>query len=156
VTPILDANDYAMVRAAIGVEVDARALPDDIIALPIYQGAAEIWAHGLDEDWAARTGDERTALKCGVALKTASLLVTAMPFLIEETFGRTQGFRRQEVDIDKLAAFLNSRASGFLLGYLDPGYDVATEVAYAMPATFTVGHGYRTEWWPGQLWPFIQ
>jgi hypothetical protein len=39
--PILDTSDWPAVRAALDIELDATVLPDDTIALSIFQGEAE-------------------------------------------------------------------------------------------------------------------
>lgn len=138
---ILHEEDFEMVRKAIGVEVKARILPSPTIALPIYQGAAERWARETDPNLDENLTDEKKAqvIKNAVALKTASLLVIAFPFLMQEQFGRGSGFTRQAVDRDQLAESLASRAGDELNSYLNPG---GNSTASFLPA-FALASGRR-------------
>lgn len=140
---ILGEPDFELVRKAIGVEIKERALPNSTIALSIYRGAAERWARAtdpnLETNLAGDNEDIKAAIVNAVALKTASLLVIAFPFLTQETFGRGSGFTRQAIDKEQLAESLASRASDELQSYLNPG---GTSTASFLPA-FTVAPGYR-------------
>lgn len=140
---ILSEDNLEMVRKAIGVEVDARVLPDSTIGLPIYQGAAERWARGLDSTLdtklAGSDEDIKAAIINAVALKTASLLVMAFPFLTQEQFGHGSGFTRQTINKEQLAESLASRAVEEINSYLNP---TGTPASAFLPA-FTVARSCR-------------
>lgn len=138
--PILTEENLELVRKAIGVELTEDDLPDNVIALPIYQGRAETWATKIDPQIADRVDEELQQAQNAIAFKTAAFLVTAMPFLTEETFGVREGYRRQEVDTQKLAEALASAAQAELDAYLNP--DGGSASTSFLPA-FTVASGYR-------------
>ena len=54
---ILDYSHYPAIRAAIDTSLDSEALPDDVISLPIYAGAADAEVETRDPLWATRQGD---------------------------------------------------------------------------------------------------
>ncbi|HMV50853.1 MAG TPA: hypothetical protein PLD20_24410 [Blastocatellia bacterium] len=142
--PILAEENFEAVRMAIAVELSEDDLPNAVIALPIYQGVAERWARSVDSTIETRlqngTEDEKAAALNGVIFKTASLLVSALPFLQREEFGPGEGFTRQKVDKGQLAESLAARAAAELDSYLNPGGNTTT--AAFLPA-FAVAPGYR-------------
>lgn len=141
---ILAEEDLDAVRWAIAVELTADDLPNHVITLPIYQGVAERWAKSVDptiEDRLANgTQDQKNAALNAVIFKTASLLVSALPFLQREDFGPGEGFTRQKVDKGELAESLAARAAAELDSYLNPG---GTTTSAAFLPAFAVAPGYR-------------
>ncbi|MGE0131872.1 MAG: hypothetical protein AB7U82_27630 [Blastocatellales bacterium] len=136
---ILTNAQYVEVRAAIGVDISARDLPDRIIKLDLYQGEAERWARKLDVDASTRTGDTLRQLQTAIVLKIASVIIKAMPHLLEESFAVGENSRRQEVDVDARAEELAMRALDTINGYLNP--DNVTESA--LPVFFDKACGRR-------------
>lgn len=137
---ILGQEHFDAIRKAISLELTAKEIPDEVIALPIYQGTAERWAALIDPAIATRQNAELEAAQNAVILKTASLLVAALPILEREEFGPGEGFTRQKVDRAKTAEQLASRAQSELDSYL-LGAD-STASATFLPV-FAVGSGGR-------------
>lgn len=141
---ILTTPDLESVRKAIGIEVTSSQLPDTVISLAIYEGAAALWAKGVDPDvlttFASGTDDQKAHITNAVVLKTASMLVKAFPFLEEESFGLGHSFKRAKVDKESLSDSLASRAYEEMSAYLDTD-DTKPSVAF-IPA-FAVAPGYR-------------
>lgn len=75
---ILSAADYPAIRAALDTSLDTSALPDQTIALDIYQGAAEREVKERDPDWAARTGTDALRLRAAAVFLTAARLTSAV------------------------------------------------------------------------------
>lgn len=137
---ILTTAQYPEIRAAIGVEVNSRVLPDKVISMSIYLGAAERWALTVDADAATREGDELITLKSAITLKTASLLIKAMPMLLREEFRLGEGFQRQKVDVKERADDLAAQALDAINSYIEPTEDERTAV---LPVFFDVASGTR-------------
>lgn len=143
--PILAEENFDAVRMAIAIELTEGDLPNAVIMLPIYQGVAERWARGIDPTIETRlqtgTDDQKTAALNAVIFKTASLLVSALPFLQREEFGPGEGFTRQKVDKGELAQSLAARAAAELDSYLNPDGNNSKTAAF-LPV-FSVAPGYR-------------
>ena len=77
--------DYAAVRAAIRIDLTAAALSDEVIALSIYQGAAEAEILRRVPGAASYTGETAQRVKSAAILLTASYLVMAVPLAASET-----------------------------------------------------------------------
>lgn len=141
---ILMTPDCESVRKAIGIEVTTAQLPDAVIALAIYEGAASLWAKTVDPDVMAKvaggTDDQKAHITNAVVLKTASLLVKAFPFLEEESFGLGHNFKRAKVDKEVLSDSLASRAYEEMAAYLNTD---TTKPSVAFIPAFTVAPGYR-------------
>lgn len=86
-SPILDTAHYEMVRAALGIEVDDYILTDDLIALPIYQGAAETEILRRDPQALSRTGTAAEHIINAAVYLTAALIAPAMTQMKRESFG---------------------------------------------------------------------
>lgn len=136
-------EDYDAVRAAIDISLvvepgSKQIIPDRIIAMPIYQGAAEEYVKTIDPEYATRTGYDRISLKNAVILLTAANLVPKVPFLLREDFGDYNYSRHFEKgQLDKLAASLKSQANEAINAVL--GLDVYA----SMPQMFDVAQGRR-------------
>ena len=137
--PILGEEDFDSIRLAISTDLTEDDLPDTTIALPIYLGAAERWAKSVDPSIDTRTDDKLEAAQNAVALKTASLLIVALPILQREEFALGEGYTRQKVDTDQVSKSLAARAQAELDSYLNAG---STTTATYLPA-FTVAAGNR-------------
>lgn len=137
--PVIAEEQYDAIRKAISLELTADEIADEVIALSIYQGTAERWAALIDTEIATRTGAELEAAQNAVVLKTASLLVAALPFLEREEFGQGEGFTRQKMDRAKTAEQLAARAQAELDSYLSAG---STATSTFLPV-FAVGSGGR-------------
>jgi hypothetical protein len=135
---ILTTAEYPEIRAVISLDVDQKALPNDVIALDPYQGEAERWAVRLDPQAATRTGATLRQLKTAIVFKIASFVVKAMPQLIEENFKVGEGFKRQSVDVDARAEDLAQRAADAMAAYLSP-----TPATKSIPTLFTTAPGRR-------------
>ncbi len=130
-------DDYPSIRAAIDVTLTPVALPDAIIALPIYAGAAELAIKGLAPDWEDADDDQTELLHLASIYWCASMLVPALPRLLRENIGRTSySYESDLMDISDLIALLRSRASS-LVGVATTG------TGNVMPTWFTVAHGTR-------------
>lgn len=138
--PILTPTEFDLVRAAIGVDVNARKLPNKIIAMDIYQGAAERWALLVDATATTRTGEQLKALKSAIALKTASLLIKALPILTREEFRLGEGFQRQTVDVNKRSDDLAAQALETINSYVKPTEEQRTAT---LPVFFDSAKGSR-------------
>lgn len=137
--PILGQQHYDAIRKAISLELTTDEIADEVIALSIYQGTAERWVALIDPGIATRTGTELQAVQNAVILKTASLLVAALPFLEREEFGPGEGFTRQKMDRAKTAEQLAARAQAELDSYLNAG---STATSTFLPV-FAAGSGGR-------------
>lgn len=137
---ILGEEHYDAIRKAISLELTDKEIPDTVIALPIYQGTAERWAALIDSQIVTRTDAQKEAAENAVILKTASLLVAALPILEREEFGPGEGFTRQRVDRQKLSEQLAARAQAELDSYLISADSTTT--ATFLPV-FAVGGGRR-------------
>lgn len=142
---ILDTENYPAVRAAIDISLSEKNLPDEIIALSIYQGAAENWV--IDRDANAETyapaGAAPSATKWArvqnaAIYKTAALICPAVPNITRDDFGPNESYTRKAMDFDKRAEELTDLASAELAAYLE-----TDPVTSQMPTFFTVGPGYR-------------
>ena len=82
---LLTSADYPAVRAALDVHLDSTLLPDSIIALNIYQGAAEMEVKRRDPLAETRTGDDATRVRLAAIYLCAAALAPAIPRLVSQT-----------------------------------------------------------------------
>lgn len=134
---ILTSNDYPAIRAALDVQLDADDLSDDVIAMDIYIGAAELWIADRDSLSATRTGNELTHIRAATIYYTASLLAPALPRLASESLEDAQ-VQWQKQDWAQLASELQQRAETHLQAVLD-----ASEDAPLRPTMFARVSGIR-------------
>lgn len=141
---ILTADLYPSVRAALDVSLDAATLPDGVIGLDIYAGAAERWVKANDPQWSAHLAvpDDAMRLRNAAVYSCAALLAYAVPVLTREDIGQSDySYSRDAIAPADLAAQLRTRAAAELAGLLPVG------TAGALPFFFGVAPGARR-------WPF--
>lgn len=134
---LLTTADYPAIRAALDVSLTARDLPDSVIGLAIYVGAAEAEVLVRDPLAASRTGAEQQHLVNAAVFLTAALLAPALPDLTSEHFAEYSYNRN--VDWLARAADLRRRFEAELAAVLAPD-DAAT---YNRPTMFTAASGTR-------------
>lgn len=135
---IMSADAYDMVRSLIDLSLTEDNLPDDVIAQPIYHGAAENYIAEKDPLYATRTGAERLHLFNAAVLLTAAYIFPAVPFLVREDFGDYSATMwREKGFIASRIAELRSRANSEINAVIVPG------TLFGYPQMFTVGKGGR-------------
>lgn len=133
---ILTPADFPAVRAAIDVGLDSAALPDAVIALPIYQGAAERAIAAKVPGWDSLTGDLAARVEAATIYLTAALLCPAVPQLTRETMP-DYAYQALVSDPSARAAQLTRLADAELAVVLgETGQD-------ALPTFFTLAYGRR-------------
>lgn len=142
---ILDSENYPAIRAAIDISLSERNLPDEIIALSIYQGTGERWVLDRDSDaesyapaGAAPDATKWARVQNAAIYKVASLICPAVPNITRDDFGPDESYTRKAMDLDRRAEELGDMASAELAAYLE-----TDPVASQLPTFFTVGPGYR-------------
>ncbi len=128
---------YPAIRAAIDVTLTAELVPDAVIALDVYVGAATRAVQARDPLWATRTGDDAIRLTTAAILLTAAALAPAVPQIVSERWG-DQTYQRQPADMHALAAALRARADAALATVLAP-----SDAASDRPTMFTLASGRR-------------
>lgn len=129
-------DDYPAVRAALDTSLTKKMLPDNVIALKIYQGRAESLVTGRDPDAATRTGDDRQRIQRAVIYLTAALIAPAVPQILQSR-GQYLSYQRRVIDWEKRAAELKQMAHDEIDELLNP------DGAIARPVMFTVARGRR-------------
>src|SRR5215813_7190491 len=86
------------VRAAIDVSLDEKVLPDAIIQLDIYQGAAILDVQQAYPAWETATGIAAQRLNSAADFFTASRVVWAVPALKAENYPQGEGYTREAMD----------------------------------------------------------
>jgi hypothetical protein len=134
---ILSADDYPAIRASIFLNLKRSDLPDDTIALPIYQGAAEAEVLARDPGAAERTGDDLERVKRAAMLLTAARIAPALrlpqqytEYQGEQNFGKWDGTAR--------ALQLRAEALAEIDAYLTEAEQEATGLE--PPTLFAVAH----------------
>lgn len=133
------------VRAAIDLSLSAGNVPDKVIELSIYQGAAENWILARDPNAAGyQTGGglsdatKYARVQNALIYRTASLLCPAVPAITRDEFGDNEGYTRQALDTARRADELAELATAELNAYLE-----SQPVTASLPAFMTVAPGYR-------------
>lgn len=134
---LLSASDYPAIRAALDVSLKATALPDAVIALPIYQGAAESEVLARDPEAENRSGAALQRVVNAAIFLTAAYLASALPTITAETVGRYS--YQRDTDWGARAAELRQRADAELAAVLTP--DAAARPL--PPGMFAVASGRR-------------
>ena len=135
-------GDYAAVRAALDVSLTTEVLPDDVIGLDLYVGAAERDVRYADPLADTYVGENAERIKAAAILLTAAYLAPAIPRLSSERLADYQ-YSQQAVDWNALAAHLRARARQELAAISST--DVAASVALRHPA-FARASGTRGTW----------
>lgn len=137
-TGYIDSKFFDSVRAAIDISLTDDIIPDSVISLPIYQGAAESYVEIRDPLSATRVGIERLHIYKAIVFLTAAYLVPSVPFLLREDFGDYNYSRfLDKGHVERLVASLRQRSNAELNEVL--GLDVFG----SMPTMFGVAPGYR-------------
>ena len=126
------------VRAAIDISLDEKVLPDSIIELGIYAGAAIRVVKDRDADWATRTGTQAERLNEAADLFTASRAVFAIPNITSETSAQSSGYQRKAIDPEMISELLIARAIAAINTVLD-----VDNVAVQRPMLFGLACGRR-------------
>jgi hypothetical protein len=79
VTYMLPESSYDQIRMALDPMLDDGAIPDELIASPLYLGRAERWVLTYDAQAASRPDIELQDIHLAIILKTASLLSPFIP-----------------------------------------------------------------------------
>lgn len=134
---LIVAGDYEAIRKALDTSLDNRLLPDAVIGLDLYAGAASRAVLARDPDAATRTGTAGQQIKLAAILWCASLIAPALPQISGEDHG-DDSYRRVLASPEKLAADLRARAEAELAAVLLP--DAPTPYR---PPVFTLARGRR-------------
>lgn len=132
---LLTAAEYSSIRAALDVGLDDEALPDSIIELPIYSGAAELEILRRIPDLYTRNGIERRKCVNAMILLTAAYLAPAVPQITSETLGDVSR-NYQAIDWLKFAAELRGRADSMMV-------ELTIGKSTAIPSLFSLASGRR-------------
>jgi hypothetical protein len=131
-------DDYATIRAAIDISLSSAALPDSIISMSIYQGAAELGVLARDPLAATRIGTDAQHIVNAVIYWTAALLVPAIPKLTREQFDTEYTVNRAQMDPLVQARTLRGLADAELDAVLAAG-----KTTPERPTMFALAHGCR-------------
>lgn len=110
---LLTSADYPAIRAALDVHLDSTLLPDSIIALNIYQGAAEMEVKRRDPLAETRTGDDATRVRLAAIYLCAAALAPAIPRILSQSL-EGHFFSIQAATWQDLAARLTALAHDHL------------------------------------------
>jgi hypothetical protein len=133
----LTAADYDAVRAALGTDVDDLLVPDDLIGLSIFEGAAEIEILTRVPDAASFTGTAEQRIRNVAILLTAALIAPAIPRIERENFGDYTSARSE--DWAARAAQLRQRAETEMAPLLPTS--ATTRIGLGVFARATGGRG---------------
>lgn len=131
---ILTDQDYESVRQAIDTTLDDVSLPDDTIALSIFQGRAELECMEQDPAWNTRTGAALQHLRNAAILFTAAYIVTSLSRNDSEVFGQRYQFKRTLLSASVLASSLQAQAQSEMDAIL-----LTADVVAERPTFFALG-----------------
>jgi len=100
----------AHVRASLDASLTEEVLSDAVINLELYAGAVIREVKRRDPEWTSRTNDDARRLDNAADLLTAASLVFVVPWVKKETFGGSETYERQMVDLNELVSQLTGRA----------------------------------------------
>jgi len=106
---LVEPQEFTQVRAALDVSLSADDLPDTVIALPIYLGAADAEIKRRDPNWATRDEDALARLRRAVIYLTAASLAPAVPELTQErypegySYARANSYVKRSAELRQLA-----------------------------------------------------
>lgn len=106
---ILNSSNYPAIRAALDTSLDSDMLPDSILDLDIYSGAADAWVIDRDASAESRTGSDGDRIKRAAVYYCAALLAPAVPSLVEAKDERLS-YKRAAVDWQARARELKAMA----------------------------------------------
>jgi hypothetical protein len=139
---IITGEDYPQVRALIDLSVRPANLPDEIIELPVYGGAAEHWALASVGDISMWPEEALLRLRVAICYRLAGLILPALPNLTQEQKGERAGYSRTPIDVEKRRDELFSAATDHLLGAIEiAGIDTVESVGDT--PLFTLAKGRR-------------
>lgn len=135
---LISGPDYDMVRKAIDVSLTAATVPDAVIALPIYQGAAEravISVVPTAQAIVDANGPDALRIKAATSLLVAALLVDRIPHVVRESL-IGNSIEVQRIDLSALESSLRRQAADELAV-------ITGDAALTLPVQFTVARGNR-------------
>ncbi len=135
--------DYPAIRAALDVTLTEATLPDSIIELDLYLGAAEREVRASDPDAETRTGEARERVRAAAMLLCAANLAPAIPRIAAEQLADYR-YQQQPVDWMKLAAELRERAKAELTALTTT--DATEQASRFRHPSFAVAKGRRGVW----------
>lgn len=135
---ILSSGEYPEIRAALDTSLDTDVLPDSILAMSIYSGAADAAVIDRDPDAESRTGDEATHVLNAAIFFCAAFLAPAVPNILHETYPGQKSYQIEEIDWKEKEAHLLKRANEELEAVLDP-----TDTTPGRPTMFIRAIGNR-------------
>jgi len=121
---LIDNASYESIRRAIDVRLDARTLPDSVVALPIYAGAGERDVFARDPLIDTRTGTELERARTAAVYFAAARLAPSVPDYVQQTF-MDYRYSKAPRDVEAQVARLQSLAEAELAAYLSAGDEAA-------------------------------
>lgn len=107
---ILVPADYVQIRALIDTQIDEDVLPDTVIEMDVFLGAAEDDVVAEVPDAATKTGDALRRIKRAIACYTAAYLVESYLPYSYGRLGEIWFTRTREVQPSELSQRLRLRA----------------------------------------------
>jgi hypothetical protein len=121
---LIDGAAYESIRRAIDVRLDARSLPDAVIALPIYAGSGELDVRQRDPLLDERVGTDLAHARLAAIYFAAARLTPAVPDIVQQTF-MDYRYVKSPRDIEAQVSRLNSLGEGEMAAYLTGGDEAA-------------------------------
>jgi siderophore synthetase component len=140
---LLTPSDYAAVRAALDISLTEAVLPDSVIELDVYLGAAEREVRAAVPDAESQVGENLERCRAAAILICAANLAPAIPRLQSERLA-DYTYQAQSVDWAKLAAALKERAKNELMAVTTT--DTAEQASQFRHPVFGVAKGRRGTW----------
>jgi len=136
---ILSSDEYPAIRAAIDTELDTATLPDTIIALDIYAGAADQDVYARDPAADSRTGeDANRILRAAIYFCAARLCPVVVRVTSINVSARDLNYSRPAFDPEKRSAELRQMAEEELAEVLEPDEETPLR-----PTMFNTASGTR-------------
>ena len=125
---LFTAIEYPQVRALLDITLKAEQMPDEIIALDTFHGAAERDVLARVPDAESRTGTQRLRLVHAAVLLCASYVAPALPRLLRDRFA-DQEIQLAPVDMAARATALQQEAYDEIAAVLEEdGMDEMVEI----------------------------
>lgn len=136
---ILTSTSYPAIRQALHVSLTPESLPDAMISLDIYMGAAEAEVVRRDPLAASRTGAELLHIKNAIIFLVAAYLAPAIEMVLSESIpGGGYRYQRPEVNWKDRAESLMARYESELAAVLAPVGSDEARSSSARPTFFGV------------------